>query len=313
MTRTPPERIEEYLRLYLDGKSYREIGEVFGLDGSTIRSALRNAGKLESRSLSDAAQKTPPERIEEYLRLYRDEKKSYQEIGEVFGLSTSAIRIALKRAGKLEVKRGKNSPERIEEYLRLYREGKSYEQIGEIFGLDLSTVYSALKRAGKLESRSISEAGRKKHVDLAVQKYSFGIISVSELGTSGTTRACKRRGIKSLTHKEAAMKSLGKPLLSAEYWRWYEAGYSATEIAEMYEVDPSGVSVLLKNHGYKLRSASEARKLAYSGKRLKPLAILPTAPKPLKPKQVAAKPKVDRTSKGLKILNQLTAANRTKT
>jgi len=255
--------------------------------------------------------RTPPERLEEYLRLYR-ENKSYDQIGEVFGLSGASIRKALKNAGKLESRSIKTSPKRIEEYLRLYREGKSYKQVGEVFGLRGTGIQCALKNAGKLESRSRSEAGREKRVDLAVQKYSFGITSPSELGISSPTRACKLRGVKSLSRKEATMKACGKPLLAAEYWRWYEAGYSTHEIAEMYEGHSTGVSNILKKHGYKLRSNSEGIRLAKSGKRLKPLAILPTAPKPLKPKQVAAKPKVDRTSKGLKLLNQLTAANRTK-
>jgi len=260
MTRTPPERLEEYLRLYGEGKTYKQVGEVFGLSGSTIQGALKNAGKLESRS-----------------------------------------------GGQL-----RTPPERIEEYLRLYRKGKTYEQIGEVFGFHGSNVRKALENAGRLESRSRSEAIRRKSVDLVVQKYSFGITSPSELGTHHASQACKRRGVKSLTSKEALMKANGKPLLAAQYWRWYEAGYSITEIAEMYEAAFSSVRQLLKNHGYKLRSALEGQKLQISGKRLKPLAILPTAPKPLKPKQVAAKPKVDRTSKGLKLLNELTA-NRTKT
>jgi len=260
---------------------------------------------------------TSPERIEEYVRLYREGKKNYRQIGEVFGLTGPAIRNALKRADKLESRSlsdavQKTSPERIEEYLDLYRKGKTYKQVGEVFGLGKAVIHSALKNAGKLESRSLSEAKRKKSVDLAVQKYSFGITGYTELGSGNTPISCKRRGVKTLTQKEANMKNFGKPLLAAEYWRWYEVGYSTTEIAEMYEVNHSGVSRLLKKHGYKLRSRTEAAKLARSGKRLKPLAILPTAPKPLKPKQVAAKPKVDQTSKGLKLLNELTAS-RTKT
>jgi|GEM_PF-1314322 len=318
MKKTPPERIEEYLRLYRDEKkSYQEIGEVFGVGCAAIRSALRNAGKLESRSLSDAAQKTSPERIEEYLMLY-SEGKSYREVGEVFGLRGEGIANALRTAGKLKSRSlseasRKTSTERIEEYLRLYRDGKSYRKIGEVFGLGGNTIRNALKRAGKLESRSLSKCQRKKSVDIIVQKYSFGITSHTELGITYAAKACKVRGVKSLSQKEANVKTFGKPLLAAEYWRWYEAGYTTTEIAEMYESFHSNVSALLHRHGYKLRSASESQKLAYSGKRLKPLAILPTAPKPLKPKQVAAKPKVDRTSKGLKLLNELTAANRTKT
>jgi len=299
------ERTEEYLRLYREGKTYKQVGEVFGLTAPAIRSALKTVGKFESRS-----REIPP--IEEYLKLYL-KGKTYKQIGEVFGLSGNSIYGALKTAGKLESRSREIPAERIEEYLKLYREGKSYREVGEVFGLKGHSVRSALKNAGKLESRSFSEANREKRIDLAVQKYSFGITSPSELGVYNTTDACKRRGVKSLSCKEAGMKNNGKPLLAAEYWRWYEVGYSATEIAEMYEIAPSSVSALLKSHGYKLRSASEAYKLARSGKRLKPLAILPTAPKPLKLKQVAAKPKIDRTSKGLKLLNELTAANRTKT
>jgi len=307
-TKTPIERIEEYVRLYGEGKSYREVGEVFGLDGSSVRKVLKTAGKLESIS-----RKTTPERLEEYLRLY-GEGKTYKQVGEVFKLDATTIRTALKRAGKLEsrpIGRKRISPDRIEEYSKLYREDKTYKQIGEVFGLSMSTIHSALERAGKLESRPLSVAMRKKHVDLAVQKYCFGVTGDAALGTPHVPAACKLRGIKSRSRKEAAIKAHSKPLLAAEYWRWYEAGYSPYEIAEMYEVNHTGVSRLLKKHGYKLRSRTEAIRLAHSGKRLKPLAILPTAPKPLKPKQVAAKPKVDRTSKGLKLLNQLTA-NRTK-
>ena len=50
--RTSPDRLEEYLDLYRKGKTYRQIGKVFGLDGNTIRTALQRAGRLESRSRS---------------------------------------------------------------------------------------------------------------------------------------------------------------------------------------------------------------------------------------------------------------------
>jgi len=150
---TSPKRIEEYLKLYREDKSYREVGEVFGLHGSTVYVALKNAGKLESRS---ASPKTSPDRIEEYLKLY-GEGKTYEQVGKVFGLDGNTIRMALQRVGRLESRRTgrpKTSEERIEEYLDLYRKGKTHKQIGEIFWLTEGAISSALKKSGKLKPRS---------------------------------------------------------------------------------------------------------------------------------------------------------------
>jgi len=154
--RTTPKRIEEYLKLYREDKSYREIGEVFGLHGSTVYVALKNAGKLESRS---ASPKTSPDRIEEYLKLY-GEGKTYEQVGKVFGLDGNTIRVVIERAGKLESRRTgrpKTSEERIKQYLELRGKGKTYKQIGEIYWLTPATIRGTLKNAGRLESRS---AGR---------------------------------------------------------------------------------------------------------------------------------------------------------
>jgi len=150
---TSPKRIQEYLKLYREDKSYREVGEVFGLHGSTVYVALKNAGKLESRS---ASPKTSPDRIEEYLKLY-GEGKTYEQVGKVFGLDGNTIRMALQRVGRLESRRTgrpKTSEERIEEYLDLYRKGKTHKQIGEIFWLTEGAISSALKKSGKLKPRS---------------------------------------------------------------------------------------------------------------------------------------------------------------
>jgi len=150
---TSPKRIEEYLKLYREDKSYREVGEVFGLHGSTVYVALKNAGKLESRS---ASPRTSPDRIEEYLKLY-GEGKTYEQVGKVFGLDGNTIRMALQRVGRLESRRTgrpKTSPETINQYLDLLSKGKTYKQIGEVFWLDENSIRSALKKAGKFELRS---------------------------------------------------------------------------------------------------------------------------------------------------------------
>jgi len=151
--RTTPDRIEEYLKLYREDKSYREVGEVFGLHGSTVYFALKNAGKLESRS---ASPKTSSDRIEEYLKLY-GVGKTYEQVGKVFGLDGNTIRVVIERAGKLESRRTgrpKTSPEIIKQYLELLSKGKTYKEIGEIFWLDENSIRSALKNAGKFELRS---------------------------------------------------------------------------------------------------------------------------------------------------------------
>ena len=162
---TSPDRIEEYLKLYDEVKNYQKVGEVFGLSGDAIRTALKRADKFEAKP------QTSPDRIEEYLRLYREEKKSYQQIGEVFGLEAESIRNALKRVGKLEsrsVGSRKTSPERIEEYLTLYRQNKTYEQVGKVFGLSGKTIRAVIKSSGRLESRAI---GRSKTSEETINQY----------------------------------------------------------------------------------------------------------------------------------------------
>jgi len=96
---TSPDRIEEYLKLYRENKTYRQIGKVFGLSGNTIHGILARAGKLESRSAGSP--KTSLDRIEEYLKLY-GEGKTYEQVGKVFGLNGHSVRAALKNAGRLE-------------------------------------------------------------------------------------------------------------------------------------------------------------------------------------------------------------------
>ena len=96
---TSPKRIEEYLKLYREDKSYEQIGKVFGLGGSAVYNTLKRAGKLESRRVGN--QKTSLETIEEYVKLY-GEGKSYREIGKIFWLGGHSIRKALKNAGRLE-------------------------------------------------------------------------------------------------------------------------------------------------------------------------------------------------------------------
>jgi len=96
---TSPDRIEEYLTLYRENKTYEQVGKVFGLSGKTIHGILARAGKLESRSAGSP--KISPERIEEYLDLYR-KGKSYRQIGKIFCLSWHSIYGALKNAGRLE-------------------------------------------------------------------------------------------------------------------------------------------------------------------------------------------------------------------
>jgi len=161
---TSPDRIEEYLKLYDEVKNYRKVGEVFGLSGDAIRTALKRVDKFEAKP------QTSPERIEEYLKLYREDK-SYQQIGKVFGLEAESIRNALKSAGKLEsrsVGSRKTSPERIEEYLTLYRQNKTYEQVGKVFGLSGKTIRAVIKSSGRLESRAI---GRSKTSEETINQY----------------------------------------------------------------------------------------------------------------------------------------------
>jgi len=159
LKRTSPQRIEEYLTLYRQNKTYEQVGKVFGLSGKTIRAVIKSSGRLESRATGTS--KTSEETINQYLDLL-SKGKTYREVGEIFWLGENSIRSALKNAGKFELRSKKiqnSSSERIEEYLDLLSKGKTYKQVGEVFNLTANTIYGILKRAGRLESRRV---GRQK-------------------------------------------------------------------------------------------------------------------------------------------------------
>ena len=173
--------------------------------------------------------------------------------------------------------------EQIQEYVRLYESGWSYQQIGDKYRLSFAAIRESLERRGLLNSRNRSEMNKIRHGKQEIIKkacigYQMGMTSTEcgkRFGIAGNTIL---RNTETRSNKQAQIKCHGKPALAAKYYRFYEAGYSCGQIAEMYGITPPSVQYLLKTYGYKLRTYSESLKLTQNPKLLKPLAILPKAP-----------------------------------
>ena len=99
MKRTSPQRIEEYLTLYRENKTYEKVGKVLGLSGKTVHAVIKSSGRRESRATGTS--KTSEETINQYLDLL-SKGKTYREVGEIFWLDEGSIRSALKNAGKFQ-------------------------------------------------------------------------------------------------------------------------------------------------------------------------------------------------------------------
>jgi transposase len=159
----------------------------------------------------------------------------------------------------------KISDERIQEYLELYSLGWSYAKIGEKFNRSPGAIRENLK--------NIPERIKKAE---SAYKLGLTLAECAERFKVGESTIC--RHIETRSYIEAGKKASGKPTLAAEYYRFYEAGYSTRQIAEMYGQNPASIKKLLNNHGYKLRTLSEAAQLVNKPRNLAPSVILPTAP-----------------------------------
>jgi transposase len=175
----------------------------------------------------------------------------------------------------------KISDERIQEYLELYSLGWSHAKIGEKFNRSPEAIRENLKNRGLLRSRGVgrnNQNNNPERIKKAESAYKLGLTLAECAERFKVSESTICRHIETRSYIEASKKASGKPTLAAEYYRFYEAGYSTRQIAEMYGQNPASIKKLLHNHGYKLRTRSEAAQLVNKPRNLTPSVILPAAP-----------------------------------
>jgi len=257
---------EQLCKWYInDRKSIFEIGEIVGVSGSTISKWLEKAG-IERRDdreqvFAHFGKEIKKPSGEQLCRWYIEEKKSTVEIGEIVGVSYSAINSWLKEAG-IPIRQdyyemhGYDFVKPTNEQLRWWyiNEKKSAHKIGEIVGVSKGTVLRWLEEdginrrnnrekvfadLGKEIVKPTDDQLRRWYVDEKKSTREIGEI----IGANGSTIAewLKKAEIERRGQREARFLSLGKEVVkpsNTQLRRWYiDEGKSTYEIGKIVGVN----------------------------------------------------------------------------
>ena len=225
------DKVQKFIKLHKEGKSYREIGEVFGMSFATASNYakklkaqgadidLRGKGVRTGMQLLDLSDK---DKVQQFIKLHK-EGKSYKEISEVFGLSTAT---ASNYAKKLKAQgadidlRGQggiksldlSDKQKVQKFIKFYNEGRSLREIAEAFEMSHGSVkryINILEQSGEdIKQRDHSNQNSldlldKRKVRRFIKLYNEGY-SLTQLGdafgmSSGSVRnyvkRLKERGV----------------------------------------------------------------------------------------------------------------------
>jgi len=156
----PPE--EEIRELYWEkGMTLREIGQHYGISENAVYKRMETLG-IPRRSTGPRSKNLPSE--EELQKLYWEEERTLQEIGDRYKVSADVIRRRMKflgidrRAGGGRVR----EPSSVEELRRLYwDEQLTMREIGERYGVSRQRIHQKMEAFG-IPRRSAVEAAKKR-------------------------------------------------------------------------------------------------------------------------------------------------------
>ena len=265
-------------RLYIEGKSYKEIAEELGMSMGTVKYDLMFLKK--SGMLGDSSRRKNKSEInarrEKVARLYKEGKKP-KRISEELGVPIQIVEYDLKylkKKGVLEMTSKKVAQEiarRRKEVARLYNEGKNAKEISEELGMSYYTICRDIKeliKKGMLEKRDrkIHDIDGKiaERRDEVARLYREGKTKkgiAEELGVSAFTiyqdiKALEEQGIIEARTKKSDRRR--------EVARLYNEGKSYKEIAEELGLSIGAITydvTCLKENGmlkYSMKSKKES-------------------------------------------------------
>lgn len=133
------ERDARIVELRREGKQYKDISKIVGVNESKIWRVLKRGGAVHAKGVRAGRG--------EWIKRLRSEGKRYEDISQIVGVHTSTVWGVLKRKRGLVYTKGWRA-ERREQIKRLKSEGKDNTEIGRIVGVSQGTVRRWLKREG---------------------------------------------------------------------------------------------------------------------------------------------------------------------
>ena len=216
------EQEQEICQRYSAGEGSIQLGDVYGVSGTTILNIITRYG-IKARSSSEYQRKLTDAQEQVICRRYLA-GESRSQLGEAYGVSDQCIGAAIKRNG-IKIRSGGESQRKFTaeqelEICQRYLEGESSKQLADAYETGPNTILSAIKRNG-VKARSGSEA------------------------FSGAARV----------KASAARRSLS-PEQEIEVCRLYESGQNQAQISKLYGVTAGPIRRALVTHGIPIRSIS---------------------------------------------------------
>jgi transposase-like protein len=136
------EQISELIKLYNEGNSLENIGNIFGISASTVVKNIKDFVKIRTNSCHKALNET---QIKECIDFYED-GYSFKKIGELFGLSDVSIKkkigpfINIREPGN----KTKLNDEQVLECIEKYKNGTSLRKIASELKTSSQTIKNIL-------------------------------------------------------------------------------------------------------------------------------------------------------------------------
>jgi transposase len=156
------EQQQEICQRYLAGETANQLAEVFGVNNTTISTAIKRQGGA-MRSASQAMRTFSDEQEAEICTRYRRGESAIDLEGS-FGVNRSAIYGILRRNGErirsIKESQGGLDDSREADVCARYQTGESSPSLAKEMGVSPNAIYSILRRHG-IKTRSSGAASRK--------------------------------------------------------------------------------------------------------------------------------------------------------
>lgn len=246
---------------YKAGESTRKLGEIFGVDRSTISNILKRHF-IETRANKTVPIKLNKAQILAICERYRAGENTV-EIGKDIGCRPSTISRILKRHNVEIRSRKRLSAIEEQDLCGRYQDGETIVELGVRFELHFASISRILERNGVARRSFIEAAGGLSEEQEAevCNRYKNGE-NTNELAeyfdVCGTTiiNVLERNGVSRRTNSESKGGLWGK--LETEICKRYEAKESSFEIAASFGVSAFHILEILKFNKVHIRTNSEA-------------------------------------------------------
>jgi len=149
------ERILMIDELRKQGKTYEEIGKIFGLTRVRICQLHKKIQKIVNPQ-----SKFKYEHLVEEWRILRKQRLTYKQIGEKYNLSSEIINHNLNKYYPSEKINIRRKYERfVDEWKELKKQGLSYKEISLKYNCHYDTVYMYLTGKKEIINNTIKEGG----------------------------------------------------------------------------------------------------------------------------------------------------------